>query len=322
MRIAFVGKGGSGKSTVSSLFASYIANNRHQKVFLFDADLNVNTPKLLGINLDRAKFLSEENCFSEIKEALKDALVEIHTNQTGHATNQTESDDQAEHANKNIAKNIIKAEDIRKIHTIEKDNLLDLNDESSFVHKYLNKKDNIYLGAVGTYDEKEIGRSCYHYNLSIFEIILNHFTEKDSYLVADMVAGIDAFSNTLHVQFDILCLIVEPTHKSIDVFNRYSELAKISNIYENVFVVVNKIEDEADLEFVQKNIPEEKIIGYIKKSKYLKGLDMSGGALDIEKIDEDTIHTLSRIEEKLLENTKDASHRIYKVKEIASKYKW
>ncbi len=137
-----------------------------------------------------------------------------------------------------------------------------------------------------------------------------------------MVAGIDAFSNTLHVQFDILCLIVEPTHKSIDVFNRYSELAKISNIYENVFVVVNKIEDEADLEFVQKNIPEEKIIGYIKKSKYLKELDMRGGALDIKKIDEDTIHTLSRIEEKLLENTKDASHRISKVKEIANKYKW
>lgn len=315
MRIAFVGKGGSGKSTLSSLFASYIANNRHQKVFLFDADLNVNTPKLLGINLDRAKFLSEENCFSEIKEA----LVQIHTNQIKHTLNQIEYNE-TENVNKNIAKNIIKSEDLRKIHTIEEDELLDLNDENLFVHKYLNKKDNIYLGAVGTYDEQEIGRSCYHYNLSIFEIILNHFTEKDSYLITDMVAGIDAFSNTLHVQFDILCLIVEPTHKSIDVFNRYSELAQISNIYENLFIVVNKIEDEADLEFVQKNIPKEKIIGYIKKSKYLKEIDMTGEPLDIEKIDNDTISTLAKINQKLIENQKESEIRISKVKEIAKKY--
>ncbi len=41
-----------------------------------------------------------------------------------------------------------------------------------------------------------------------------------------MVAGVDAFANTLHAQFDLICLVVEPTKRSLEVFRHYLELAE------------------------------------------------------------------------------------------------
>lgn len=50
MRIAFVGKGGSGKSTLSASFATYVSKQNTRPVVVFDADLNIHAPELLGFN--------------------------------------------------------------------------------------------------------------------------------------------------------------------------------------------------------------------------------------------------------------------------------
>ena len=57
MRIAFVGKGGSGKTTLSALFAQYV--NKKYPVLAIDADLNMHLGALLGIRgvADRAAYL-------------------------------------------------------------------------------------------------------------------------------------------------------------------------------------------------------------------------------------------------------------------------
>lgn len=46
MRIAFVGKGGSGKITLSAFFSQYIKDQA--PVLVIDADLNMHLPSLLG----------------------------------------------------------------------------------------------------------------------------------------------------------------------------------------------------------------------------------------------------------------------------------
>src|SRR3954451_17187034 len=51
MKIAFVGKGGSGKTTVSALFCRYLASLR-VPVLAFDADINQHLGEALGLPED------------------------------------------------------------------------------------------------------------------------------------------------------------------------------------------------------------------------------------------------------------------------------
>jgi CO dehydrogenase nickel-insertion accessory protein CooC1 len=68
-----------------------------------------------------------------------------------------------------------------------------------------------------------------------------------------MVAGSDAFSNTLFTQFDILCLIVEPTHESVSMVRAYLELLSKTETSTQVCIIANKIEDNNDIEYLKKN---------------------------------------------------------------------
>jgi CO dehydrogenase maturation factor len=50
MRISFLGKGGSGKTTVSAAFIKYLKNTQDQaNILAIDADVNVHLGALLGI---------------------------------------------------------------------------------------------------------------------------------------------------------------------------------------------------------------------------------------------------------------------------------
>ena len=50
MRISFVGKGGAGKSTLSTMMSLYISENTDKPVLVFDADLNIHIPELLDFD--------------------------------------------------------------------------------------------------------------------------------------------------------------------------------------------------------------------------------------------------------------------------------
>lgn len=81
------------------------------------------------------------------------------------------------------------------------------------------------LMVVGTYDTDDIGASCYHNNLAILENVISHLVDTRGNLVTDMVAGIDAFANILHAQFDMLALAVEPTKRGVEAYKQYQKLA-------------------------------------------------------------------------------------------------
>ena len=105
---------------------------------------------------------------------------------------------------------------------------------------------------VGTYEHDSVGVSCYHTSLSIFENILSHTALKgDEYLVADMVAGNDAFSNTLFTQFDILCLVIEPTVESVSLVKNYLSLLEETGTTTRVMILANKVADESDTDYLR-----------------------------------------------------------------------
>lgn len=111
--------------------------------------------------------------------------------------------------------------------------------------------------------------SCYHTSLSVFENILSHTALWDGqFLVADMVAGNDAFSNTLFSQFDILALIVEPTIESVSMVRSYLELMQQTKSSTKIVILANKIDDTDDLEYLRsQGIEADYVFSYEKDIK-------------------------------------------------------
>ncbi len=293
MRIAFVGKGGSGKSTLSASFASYVAQQITKPVVVFDADLNIHTPELLGFEpIPFEKHLSSPQTTKTIQKWL---IGENDIQNLGAFRKSTPPTRKS---------NIIKIESIK-----------DTPVGSFGLHRY-----NLSVFAVGTYQEEDIGASCYHNNLAIFESILNHTDDKKGYLIADMVAGVDSFAGTLHAQFDLTYLIVEPTMRSIDVYTKYIELATEAGVADGVRVIGNKVRNQKDIDFVKKHIPSGKIIGFFTDDEHIRDIDQNGATLSVSKIHPDNQELLKIILEftNTLPDTRNV--RLKKIWELHKKY--
>jgi CO dehydrogenase maturation factor len=108
---------------------------------------------------------------------------------------------------------------------------------------------------VGTYEPENIGAGCYHGHLAILENLLSHLdTRDDDRVVCDMVAGTDAFANSLHAQFDAIVVVVEPTPESVTVARRYRELAEAAGMADLLILVGNKVVDEVDVDYLRREL--------------------------------------------------------------------
>ncbi len=293
MRIAFVGKGGSGKTTLSALFAKHI--NKQYPVLAVDGDLNMHLGGLLGFEaeLPIEKHVSHPEAAKAIKTHLKGKNERI----------------------KDLAQ-------FRKTTPpTAESNLIFLTDPADPILMQFSAGDErLRLMVVGSYDSEEIGASCYHNNLAILENILSHLIDARGVVVADMVAGVDAFANTLHAQFDLLVLTVEPTKRGIEVFEQYKKLAEEAGVYESLFVVGNKVRSKTDEEFIKKHIPESKLLGFFRESEYLRRKDQEGGAVNPDLLEEDNKKLLHAIEAKLFSINPDYKKRLEKLYELHRRY--
>jgi CO dehydrogenase maturation factor len=293
MRIAFVGKGGSGKTTLAALFTLHI--NEKYPVLTVDADINVHLGPLLGFE----KEIPAEKHISHPK-----AAEAIRKHLTG---NNRRIKDPA-----HFRKTTPPSAESRFV-------FLD-NPEDPILAGFGAGNGKLRLMVVGTYDSEEIGASCYHNNLAIFENVLSHLVDSKGVVVADMVAGVDAFANTLHAQFDMLVLTVEPTRRSVEVFEQYKGFAESAGVYGLLYAVGNKVRSESDAEFIEKNIPKGKLIGFFGESEYLRRKDREGGPLDVGLLEEKNRGLLRAIEKKLLSVKPDYKSRLEKLFDLHRKY--
>ena len=256
MRIAFLGKGGSGKTTMTTSFIKYL-EKKNKEVLAIDADVNVHLKEALNME---APYLGEK--FNEIADYLENKKVKRNIPIIGTLTPSGET---------------------RFIRPTLKD---------PFIQKFGTVRGNVGLLACGTYQKEGLGVSCYHSKLGSMILAYNRLLDnKDFYVVSDMTAGTDSAGTSMFGVSDISIFVIEPTKKSIQVLNDYKNI--IEDSQKEVYVIANKIESDSDIEFINNNVDKNIILGYVRKSNNLRkfeqgdkqGLeDFTNEMLEINKI--------------------------------------
>ncbi len=206
MKIAFVGKGGSGKSSVSWLFSQYVAQ-RDGYVALIDSDHNMDLTALMKFD-----FNQESSSFHRLHDEFRKYV------------NQKEDKGWS---------NIVC--DGRELPEFK---LLPEKDE--FSKKVFNKiSDSIDLAVVGLgSDDLLYSDRCAHGHSAPLKYYLPLLKAEDYFVVIDGVAGADMLNAGVYNGVDLICVVVEPQPNSMRVCEQIITLAQIIGL--PYCVVLNK----------------------------------------------------------------------------------
>ncbi|MFF8566491.1 ATP-binding protein [Streptomyces albidoflavus] len=235
MKIGFVGKGGSGKTTLSSLFIRHLATTG-APVVAVDADINQHLGPALGLDDAEAAALPPMGGHLPlIKEYLRgdnpritSAETMIKTTPPGRGSRLLRVDEE----------NPVYAACARPVR-------LDGGE--------------IRLMATGPFTESDLGVACYHSKVGAVELCLNHLVDgAGEYVVVDMTAGSDSFASGMFTRFDMTFLVAEPTRKGVSVYRQYREYARDYGVA--LRVVGNKVQGPDDLEFLREEVGEDLLV--------------------------------------------------------------
>ncbi|MFW5719442.1 MAG: AAA family ATPase [Candidatus Dojkabacteria bacterium] len=252
MKIAFLGKGGSGKTTLSAAFATYM-HEQEKNVLLVDADVNVHVNRIIGIEESDLQPISRN--MNGIVSYVKGERVDLGNAPFISATPPSKGS---------------------RFITLEKEDEL-------LKGSTVSNKEGLRLMTIGTYEGEDIGFTCYHGKTDAFIIFLNHLLDTTSdYLVVDSVTGTDNLGNPLIYSYDLNVIVVEPTKKSIQVYKDFIQGIERFDYPINIVVIGNKVETKEDEEFIKQHIKGEHLLGFVSKSDEMKSFDQ-GSKDDFKK---------------------------------------
>lgn len=227
MKIAFVGKGGSGKSSVSWLAVKTL-EDMGSTVLAIDADHNMDLTSNLGLDPEKTPLMHKtEREFMEHVGVLAEGRISA----------------------------LLEKEDslFSQFTTSPKDTYT--SSISTFVSPHLSL---INIG-LGSPDVIFAGK-CAHGLSGPLKYYLGLLDEKDDFVVIDSVAGADMLNYGLYAGIDAVIGVVEPHRNSIKVFEQIQDICRKSLI--PCFAVVNKPTDnDFYKDFASKNT--DKILGEI-----------------------------------------------------------
>jgi CO dehydrogenase maturation factor len=264
MRIAFVGKGGSGKTTLSSLFARHLARNG-KRVWAIDADINQHLDDTLGIPTN-AQQTSLADHGAEIRKHVLEGNTLVSSPEL-----------------------IINSTPATRGSTLIRP--FELPDFLATAHTQ--GIDGIEYSRVGDLSEEDISVRCYHAKTSTLELVLNHLIDRDDeFVVCDMTAGVDSFSSSIFAQFDATFLVVEPTMRSVDVLRSYTQYAAPFGIFP--LPVGSKVRDNSDIEFLKEKIGDS-LITYIPLDEEIRAADRDARPVSCEALSNETNSALTTL---------------------------
>jgi CO dehydrogenase maturation factor len=231
MRVGFLGKGGSGKTTIAAAYIRWSAKKRF--VLAIDADVNVHLSDALS--MEAPEPIGHD--FEKIAEYVRGTRSDL--NETKIVATTPPS---------------------------TKSRFVRPTPDDQFIKNTCSQLGNIRLLSIGTYRSEDVGHTCYHGKLNVLELLYHHLLDdNEDLVVADTTAGIDNLGTSLYFCYDVNFFVVEPTLKSIKVYHEFAKEAKHRGL--DVHVIINKVRTEADREFVRSHVPEASIVAWINHSE-------------------------------------------------------
>ena len=261
MRVAFVGKGGSGKTTMSALFARHVAS-QGDPVVAVDADINQHLALVLGAEEPPEPLGSH---LTEIKELLRgdnpripsaDAMVK--TTPPGRGSRLLSFDDLA---------------------------------ASEYA---VTTPEGIRLLATGPFSADDLGVACYHSKVGAVELLLNHLVDgPGEYVVVDMTAGADSFASGLFTRFDLTFLVAEPTRQGVSVYRQYRDYAADFGV--PIAVIGNKVHGPADVDFLRGQVGDD-LLTWMEHSSAVRAMEQGHAfaLTDLEPVNADALTILHK----------------------------
>lgn len=127
---------------------------------------------------------------------------------------------------------------------------------------------------VGSFREPSSGCYCPE-NALLKALLMNLVLARDETVILDMEAGFEHLTRGTAQAFDAMIIVVEPSVRTMITARRIERLAKKTGI-KNVFYVANKIRDEADKRFIEKEWEKSEMLGHISMSNAVLKADREG----------------------------------------------
>ncbi|MBC9725078.1 ATP-binding protein [Streptomyces sp. TRM68367] len=235
MKIAFVGKGGSGKTTLSSLFIRHLAA-AGAPVVAVDADINQHLGAALGLDEAEASALpAMGEHLPLIKNYLRGSNPRISSAET-------------------MIKTTPPGEGSRLLRVREDNPVYD-----ACARPVELDGSAVRLMVTGPFTDADLGVACYHSKTGAVELCLNHLVDgRDEYVVVDMTAGSDSFASGMFTRFDITFLVAEPTRRGVSVYRQYKEYAAGYGVA--LKVIGNKVHGQDDLDFLRAEVGDDLLV--------------------------------------------------------------
>ncbi|GAO06943.1 hypothetical protein TPA0598_02_01810 [Streptomyces lydicamycinicus] len=276
MKIAFVGKGGSGKTTLSSLFIRHLAASR-VPVIAVDADINQHLGAALGLDEAEASALPAMGAqLPLIKDYLRGSNPRIPSAES-------------------MIKTTPPGEGSRLLRVGEDNPVYD-----ACVRTVELDAGAVRLMATGPFTESDLGVACYHSKVGAVELCLNHLVDgREEYVVVDMTAGSDSFASGMFTRFDMTFLVAEPTRKGVAVYRQYKEYARDFGV--PLKVVGNKVQGPEDLAFLRDETGDDLLVA-VGHSDWVRAME-KGRPARFAQLEEANRHALET-----LHHTADAAY--------------
>ena len=243
MKIALVGKGGSGKTTLAALLVRRLAAIG-RPVLAVDADINQHLAVALGATEPDAVALPTLSAHLPlIKDYLRGANPRIASAAV-------------------MVKTTPPGAGSRLLRVVECNPIYDA---------CVREVGGARLAVTGPFAEDDLGVACYHSKIGAVELLLNHLVDGvGEYVVVDMTAGADSFASGLFTRFDVTFLVCEPTLRSVGVYRQYRAYARDFGV--RIAVVGNKVSDTQDAAFLSAQVGDD-LVGWMSRSAHVRAAE-------------------------------------------------